>query len=158
MKIESDRLVLYPISDEGIQSLIENEKDDELKQAYTEMLQGCLREPEKRIWFTVWSMELKSRPGTVIGDLCFKGIAPDGMVELGYGLKEEYRGSGYMTEAVKAICSWAARQPGVTRIEAETAPDNLASQKVLARAGFVPAGINGEEGPRFLYRGDERNL
>lgn len=151
MILESERLLLYPIGNEAMTRLIETEEEPEMKQAYSEMLEGCIREPENRIWYSVWNMELKAQPGTVIGDFCFKGLAADGTVELGYGLREEYRGCGYMTEAVRLISEWAAEQPGVRRVEAETDPANLASQKVLARAGYVPTGTVGEEGPRYIY-------
>ena len=152
MKIESERLLLYPISDKKMEQLIENEQDADLKQAYSEMLQGCINEPEKRMWHAVWFMELKSQPGTIVGDLSFKGLATDGMVELGYGLREGYCGHGYMTEAVKAMTKWALRQEGVTRVEAETTSENKASQKVLTNAGFILTGETGEEGPRFLFK------
>ena len=49
MKIESERLLLYPISEKEMEQLIENEENLDLKQAYSEMLQGCLQEPEKRM-------------------------------------------------------------------------------------------------------------
>ena len=152
MKIESASLLLYPISDKEMEQLINQEEDAVLKQAYAEMLQGCVNEPDKRIWHAVWFMELKSQPGTVVGDLSFKGLSADGMVELGYGLRDGYCGHGYMTEAVKAISAWAVAQKGVTRVEAETEPENTASQHVLTNAGFIPTGENGEEGPRFLYK------
>ena len=42
--------------------------------------------------------------------------------------------------------------PGVTAVEAETAPDHAASQAVLHRVGFVPTGTVGAEGPRFILR------
>ena len=38
------------------------------------------------------------------------------------------------------------RKTGGGRTEA----DNLASQRVLEKAGFVPSGEYGEEGPRFV--------
>ena len=152
MKIESERLLLYPISEKEMEQLIENEESLDLKQAYSEMLQGCLQEPEKRIWHALWFIELKSQRGTVVGDLSFKGLGADGMFELGYGLRDGYCGNGYMTEAVKAISIWAISQKGITRIEAETTVENKASQKVLAKAGFVPTGANGEEGPRFVFQ------
>ena len=152
MKIESERLLLYPISEKEMEQLIENEESLDLKQAYSEMLQGCLQEPEKRIWHVLWFIELKSQRGTVVGDLSFKGLGADGMVELGYGLRDGYCGKGYMTEAVKAISKWAIAQQGITRLEAETTVENKASQKVLTKAGFVPTGANGEEGPRFVFR------
>ena len=75
------------------------------------------------------------------------------MVEIGYGLKEEYRHHGYMTEVVKAITEWALSQDGVKQVEAETDAENIASQKVLFRSEFVSNGKVGEEGPRFVYEG-----
>ena len=150
MRLESERLFLTPVSDEEMAAWIEKEQSPELKQAYSEMLQGCVREPENRLWYAMWLMERKDCPGTVVGDFCFKGLNADGMVEIGYGLREGFCGNGYMTEAVKTAAEWALTQPGVTRVEAETDPGNRASQKVLAACGFVPTGTVGEEGPRYV--------
>ena len=152
MKLESERLFHYPISDEEMEAWIGKEKDAELKQAYSEMLQGCVREPENRVWYAMWLMELKDRPGTVVGDFCFKGMQPDGMVEIGYGLREGFCGKGYMTEAVKTVSAWALARQGVSRVEAETAPENRASQRLLAACGFLATGTVGEEGPRFVLK------
>ncbi|MBR3561900.1 MAG: GNAT family N-acetyltransferase [Oscillospiraceae bacterium] len=52
--------------------------------------------------------------------------------------------------AVDAAVAWALKQAGVTRVEAETEPDNTASQRVLEKCGFLPSGTFGEEGPRFF--------
>ena len=96
----------------------------------------------------MWMIELLD--GTHIGDLCFKGLEADGIVEIGYGILEEYQGQGYATEAVGEAANWALQQPGVRRVEAETEPDNRASQRVLEKCGFLPSGTFGEEGPRFF--------
>ena len=152
MRVESSRLFFYPIGDEEMRKLISDEKNSELRQAYSEMLQGCVDEPEKRIWHAVWQIELKEQPGVVVGEFSFKGLGQDGTVEIGYALRDGYCGFGYMTEAVGRISEWALSQEGVTRVEAETDPDNIASQKVLFNAGFVLTGELGEEGPRFAYR------
>ena len=149
-KVESERLVLYPISDTELRKLIDKESDAELKQAYSEMLHGAIEHPEQRLWYTVWYIELKKQPGTIVGDLSFKGLNVDGMVEIGYGLREGFCKKGYMTEAVKAICEWALSQEGVTRIEAETTAENKESQRVLYSSGFIPTGAYGDEGPRFI--------
>ena len=152
--IETERLFLYPISDEEMQTIIDNEKDPEMKKAYFEMLQGCLDSPKDRVWYATWNMELKNEPKTIVGDLCFKGITDDGMVEIGYGLKEGYCGNGYMTEAVRTMTEWAISQDKVSRVEAETDPDNKPSKNVLSKVGFVPTGEKGEEGPRFVFAGN----
>ena len=92
----------------------------------------------------VCHLELKDDPETIAGDFCFKGLGDDGVVEIGYGLKEKYRYHGYMTEAVKAITEWALSQESVKQVEAETDAENTASQKVLFRSGFVSNGKMGE--------------
>ena len=53
---------------------------------------------------------------------------------------------------VVAITKWALSQPGVIRVEAETDSNNIASQRVLEKAGFIPTGTIGEEGPRFVCK------
>ena len=151
MTVESERLRIYPVDDAELRRLAETAADPELKKAYGEMFRGCEAEPEKRLWYAAWYIEPKDAPGEVAGDLCFKGPAKDGAVEIGYGLREGFCGRGYMTEAVRALTEWALSREGVERVEAETEPDNAASQRVLARAGFVPTGTSGAEGPRFTY-------
>ena len=145
--IETNRLRIYPATQEQMEAFIAAEMDADLKKAYTEMLEGCLQHPDQWHWYAMWMIELKDR--THIGDLCFKGFGAKGVVEIGYGILEEYQGNGYASEAVGAAVNWALQQSGVTRVEAETEPDNRASQRVLEKCGFIPTGTTGEEGPRF---------
>ena len=42
MRVETERMYLYPLSDEEMRLVIENESDAEMKQAYAEMLEGSL--------------------------------------------------------------------------------------------------------------------
>ena len=157
--IETNRLRIYPASREQMEAFIAAEMDAELKKAYTEMLEGCMHHPDQWQWYAMWMIELLD--GTHIGDLCFKGLGANGTTEIGYGISEEYQGQGYATEAVDAVVAWALQQPSVTRVEAETEPDNCASQRVLEKCGFLPSGTIGEEGPRFFmtaYRKHRRAL
>ena len=119
--IETKRLKSYPAAQEQMETFIAAETDAELKKAYTEMLEGCLQNPNQWQWFAMWMIEL--RDGTHIGDLCFKGLEANGMAEIGYGILEEYRGQGYATEAVGAVVAWALKQTGVKRVEAEKSVD-----------------------------------
>lgn len=146
--IETKRLKIYPAAREQMEAFIAAETDAELKKAYTEMLEGCLQHPDLWQWFAIWMIEL--RDGTRVGELCFKGLDASGMAEIGYGIWEEYQGQGYATEAVGAAVTWALRQPGVKRVEAETEPDNRASRRVLEKCGFLLTGTVGAEGPRFF--------
>ncbi len=130
--------------------LIEKQTDESLRAAYEEMSSGCLAHPDKREWYAPWMIELKE--GTHVGELCFMGPPSEGAVEIGYGISEEYRNRGYASEAVKAVSAWALDRPEIAAVEAETDPENRASQKVLAKAGFLPTGTTGEEGPRFILK------
>lgn len=147
--IKTKRLNIYPASDEQMETLIEEENIPELKAAYQEMLDGCRLHSEDRLWYVIWIMERNDGTGTIIGNLSFKGINKEGMVEIGYGTNPEFEGQGYMTEAVSAVVEWAEKQPGVRTVEAEVEAGNIASIRVLEKSGFTRTGTIGEEGPRF---------
>ena len=145
--LNTERLRIYPASREQMEAMIASEQEEELKKAYDEMLEGCLRYPDQWDWYAIWMIE--KTDGTHIGDLCFKGLREDGIAEIGYGILEEHQGQGYATEAVQAACHWAFLHPDVRSLEAETDAENAASQRVLEKCGFRPNGTFGEEGPRF---------
>lgn len=145
--VETRRLKLYPASREQMEAVIAAERAPELRKAYGEMLEGGLAHPRQWAWYAMWRIE--RRDGTQVGDLCFKGLGPEGVAEIGYGILEDHQGQGYATEAVQAVCRWAFRNQAKA-LEAETEPDNAASQRVLEKCGFVPSGTVGEEGPRFV--------
>lgn len=146
--IQTDRLIIRISSDDEMRSLIANEANEELKKAYSEMLEQCRAYPKMRKWYAAWFIELKT--GKRVGELCFKGLSSDGGVEIGYGILPQFQGNGYAAEAVRAVTKWALMQDGVTFISAETESDNIASQKVLQKAGFIPTGKKGEEGPIYV--------
>ena len=60
----------------------QKESDPEMKQAYTEMLEGCLSNPDKRIWYAIWNMELKDDPETIVSQkvLFRSGFVSNGKV------------------------------------------------------------------------------
>lgn len=153
--LKTKRLILSPMSEEEILGMIEQEESEELRQAYQEMLEGCRKDPENHIWYAPWKMVLK-QDGTMIGDVDFKGPAKNHAVEIGYGVQKPYEGKGYTTEAVKAMIDWAFSNEDVIFVEAETAPDNKASQRILEKLKFIPDG-EGEEGPRFILESSLTN-
>jgi RimJ/RimL family protein N-acetyltransferase len=93
----------------------------------------------------------------VVGLLSYKR-APDtlGRVEIGYGVAESRRGLGYASAAVAALIELAVDDPRLSALIAETAVDNIASQRVLERGGFERTGERDdpEDGPLILWRRD----
>lgn len=145
--IETKRLRIYPATQNQMEDFIVTQTNGALRAAYSEMLENCLKHPNKWEWYAIWMIELKGR--THIGELCFKGLNSNGVTEIGYGISEEYRCQGFATEAVKAVLTWAFQNPKVTAVEAETDAENIASKRVLEKCGFISNGKIGEEGPRF---------
>lgn len=56
--------------------------------------------------------------------------------ELGYYIAEEYWGKGIMTDAVRQICAHVFDKSDIIRIYAEPFAYNIASCRVLEKAGF----------------------
>ena len=148
VKLKTKRLLLTPMTDGELDALILRTEAPELKAAYGEMLDGCRSDAANRLWYTAWKITLRES-GEAVGDLGFKGPAKNAAVEIGYGIDEPQRLKGYATEAARALIDWAFSHEEVTFVEAETEPDNPASQRVLQKLEFQPDG-EGEEGPRFV--------
>ena len=56
--------------------------------------------------------------------------------EVGYYIAEEYWGKGIMTEAIKQACKYVFDKSDIIRIYAEPFAYNVASCRVLEKAGF----------------------
>jgi [ribosomal protein S5]-alanine N-acetyltransferase len=77
--------------------------------------------------------------GSVLGRFNLYDLE-DGTAVLGYRVAQQVAGRGVATESVRELCRIAAARHGLRTLRAATSHDNAASQKVLAKAGFVPAG------------------
>ena len=60
--------------------------------------------------------------------------------ELGYRVAEKVAGQGVATATVREMCRLAAERHGLRTLRAATSDQNIASRRVLIKAGFVPAG------------------
>jgi [ribosomal protein S5]-alanine N-acetyltransferase len=77
--------------------------------------------------------------GSVLGRFNLYDIQ-DGTANLGYRVAQHVAGRGVATATVRELSRLAAARHGLRRLKAATSRENVASQKVLAKAGFVPAG------------------
>jgi RimJ/RimL family protein N-acetyltransferase len=64
----------------------------------------------------------------------------EGIGDVAYWLRPDARGRGLATRAARLLASWAF-DLGLQRVQALTAPENVASQRVLERAGFTREGV-----------------
>ena len=84
----------------------------------------------------------RAADGQAIGGIGFKGRPENGTAEIGYGLAPSGRGEGLAAEAAVALVS-LARRHGLSRVVADTAVHNVASQRTLEHAGFTRTGTDG---------------
>lgn len=87
-------------------------------------------------------------PGEVAGRVTLNDIVrgPFQSCHLGYWLGAAHTGRGLATRAVRHVVGVAFGELGLHRIQAATLPRNIASQRVLERAGFARIGF----APQYL--------
>lgn len=145
-EIETERLLLRQLDVEEARALATGREDGLLPAAPGYPLEGTLasagmvvRRADAKVrlgGFGSYQI-VRREDGLVIGDIGFHG-PPDsrGAVTVGYGLAPEARGSGYATESLVGLAAWALAQPQVSSLCADANLDNLASQRVMERAGM----------------------
>jgi ribosomal-protein-alanine N-acetyltransferase len=100
---------------------------------------------------------LLAEDGEVLGRFNLMDIE-DHTAELGYRVAQRVAGRGVATETVRELCRLAPARHGLRTLRAATALQNVASQRVLTKAGFVavgpadPAHLSGK--PGTWYRRD----
>jgi len=77
--------------------------------------------------------------GAVVGRFNLYDLA-NGAADVGYRVAEQVTGLGVATAGVLALCRLATERHGLHRLRAKTRDDNVASRRVLEKAGFVAVG------------------
>jgi [ribosomal protein S5]-alanine N-acetyltransferase len=113
-----------------------SDRGDEFYDQFTDRHSDSLAEQEAG---TCAFYVLVAEDGSVLGRFNLYRFR-DGTAELGYRVAQHVAGRGVATAAVRELCQLAAARHGLRTLRAATSRGNAASQKVLAKAGFVPVG------------------
>lgn len=98
---------------------------------------------------------LVDEDGSILGRFNLYEIK-DGTAEVGYRVAQRAAGRGVATAAVIELCQLASARYGLHTLKAVTTRGNIASQKVLVKAGFVPVGPGEIAGkPGIWYQRDQ---
>jgi ribosomal-protein-alanine N-acetyltransferase len=90
--------------------------------------------------------------GAVVGRFNLYEVA-DGRAEAGYRVARHVSGRGVATLGLTSMCALARDAYGLRALRATTSTSNVASQRVLAKAGFVVVGaadVAGKKGVRYV--------
>jgi [ribosomal protein S5]-alanine N-acetyltransferase len=95
--------------------------------------------------------------GAVVGRFNLYDLV-DETAEVGYRVAEDVAGRGVATSTLQALCQLAAEKYGLRTLTAKTSKENMASQRVLEKTGFVsvgPADVGGRSGRSYECRLDQ---
>jgi RimJ/RimL family protein N-acetyltransferase len=144
--LEGKTVNLRIMEKDELQTFVEWANDPEVFGIYNPLHQMSRTEAEKMFGnpsdFTPFFIEKKD--GTKIGFICHFHVLHLGtgtkQLEIGYSLVPSERGKGYCSEAIQIMVDYLFLSKEVMRIQAQTDQRNLASQKVLEKAGFKKEG------------------
>jgi len=129
--VEKEDLPLLADWRNNLEFFGEFERFPQLSRADLERRYDALTSDEK--WFLI-----EKKDGTKIG-IVTHGFTGN-LLEIGYILVPKERRKGYCAEAVKIMVDYLFLSKDTIRIQAATVPGNVASQKVLEKAGFKKEG------------------
>ncbi|MFE1198412.1 GNAT family N-acetyltransferase [Streptomyces olivaceoviridis] len=113
-----------------------SDRGDDFFDQFTDRYNASLAEQEAGICaFYV----LVAEDSSVLGRFNLYDLV-DSTARLGYRVAQQVAGRGVATETVQELCQLAAARHGLRTLRAATSHDNVASQKVLTKARFVPVG------------------
>ena len=159
--IETERLFLKNISIDDRDFIFSQFSDDVVNrylfdcepvtdmEGADEIITFFTQQPEPRLhrrWVLVRKLD-----GMKMGTCGYNGWnLADCTFEVGYDMKEEFWGNGYMKEAIKEIIALGKEEMHIKEINACISIDNERSIRLVEKLGFVLSGSS-----YFLFRGKE---
>ncbi len=133
-------------------TMISDRGDDYFEQ-FTERLEALIADQEAG---SAAFYVLVNEDGSVLGRFNLE-LVGDGVATLGYRVAQHVTGRGVATATVRQLRALAASRHGVRTLRAATSLGNVASQRVLLKAGFAEAGpadpsdVGGKQGIWFEW-------
>ena len=101
-------------------------------------LRDCIENHYQNWGFGPWAVVIQSNQETIgyCGLFYFPDVCGQAEIEIGYRLAQAFWGNGYATEAVIAVRDYAFHTLNLQRLIAIIDPSNLASIRVIQKAGM----------------------
>jgi|SRR6185437_8546674 len=129
---EEEETLVNLYKDERVNKYVTKRSDDQTRQKFAE----ALAEYKAGSGLSRWGV-FNPADNDFIGVCILKPADSDPTrIELGYVLAAKYWGRGLATELCRALIFYGFEDKGLTEICACTHPENIASQKVLLKAGL----------------------
>jgi RimJ/RimL family protein N-acetyltransferase len=144
--LETERLVLRRFTEDDVDNLVELDSDPEVMR----FINGG---------HGFWAVVEKST-GRFIGWFHFRPVqgAPPDEIELGYRLVKSAWGKGYATEGSRALIEKGFTEHGVRRVFASTMVVNVASRRVMEKAGLQFVRVFHQPWPDYIEGEEEGDV
>ena len=147
MIIETDRLLMCPITRDDLPTMLRFRSDPEVSRYLGGPEMSTPEFIEKRMEFYLDCyarygfgmcalLSKEDAGGEMIGWSGIQPLEDSGQIEVGYGFDRPHWGKGYATEAANAWLRYGFEAAGLARIVAVAAPENTASRHVMEKLGM----------------------
>lgn len=149
MRIVTKQFTLRPLKLSDLNALTKNVNDKTIAR-YTGRIPYPYTVQNGRSWLRRKIQEQKKRiaypraidiNGELVGIIEICRIIRGHKASLGYWIAKKYRDQGIMSRAIREMVRYGFKTLKLKRIYAYVFPQNIASQKVLERNGFVKEGL-----------------
>jgi RimJ/RimL family protein N-acetyltransferase len=161
--LETERLILRRFTGDDVDNLVELDSDPEVmrfinggrptarEEIAGDFLPALLGYYDRYAGYGFWAAVEKST-GEFVGWFHFRPDDADrpGDVELGYRLRRSAWGKGYASEGSRALIEKGFAELGVRRVFASTMVVNVASRRVMEKAGLRFARIFHQPWPDYI--------
>jgi RimJ/RimL family protein N-acetyltransferase len=152
--IEAEGLLLRPWGEADLHAIVRRIDDPEIA-AFLDQIPQPYTEDDAWSWFAMtaqgwqdgtnatFGVHANGFEGAVggIGVRFLEGL-DDGCAEVGYWVGADARGRGIATRATRAVAEWVFRAvPEVERLQLRADAENVASNRVAEKAGFMREGV-----------------
>jgi RimJ/RimL family protein N-acetyltransferase len=143
--LETSRLLFRKFTPDDLHDLAAIRADPDVMKYIGSGTPESVAEVESRLnkVFAHWAQHgfgqyalIEKTNGNLIGWCGFGHLEDPKDVEIAYGLAKPSWGNGLASEAASTILKYGFEKVGLVRIVAITRPDNLASERVLAKLGM----------------------
>ncbi|SFQ41281.1 ribosomal-protein-alanine N-acetyltransferase [Psychrobacillus psychrotolerans] len=163
--LETERLILRKVTEEDIEDMYLYGSDEEVSKYVTWNTHETIADTKGFVEFVLnkyenkqvspWGIEYKEN-GKFIGTIDFVWWQPNHKIaEIGYVISKDYWGKGLTTEVAKELVKFGFEEMDLVRVQARCDVENIASARVMEKAGMTLEGIIRKG---IFVKGEHRDL
>lgn len=152
MKIETNNLILRPISYFDARDMFEYASDPRLAlygswtphtriEETLRVIQNMIEKSEDRPLFAIVHKSDKKMIGTILAKIDKTEDGAGKRCEVGYIISPAYQNRGYASESLTAFISYLFDECEIHRVEGRHLAENIASGRVMDKAGMEVEGV-----------------